>query len=313
MKRSLILITCLFILISLTFSCSKKENKDTITLSGAFAIYPTAVEWGKAYEKINPNIKIEISAGGAGKGVSDCIGGLVDIGMVSRDPDPQELAKGIDAIPICHDGVFVLVNAKNTFVNDILSKGIKREIVKELYIDGKKLTFEEVLGKNDGGKTSMNVYTRSDSCGAAATFAKFLGNYKQENLNGVGINTDPQMINAVLNDINGISYANFSYVFTRDGKIVDGVKIVPIDLNEDGTISSDEKIDNLEDAKTLINKGVYPISRTNYFFVKKDARENVKKFIRFCLSDDGTKILDEVGTSLPLEKGKREEIKNSVK
>ncbi len=75
--------------------------KGTITLSGAWAIYPTAVAWGEAFQKLHPKVKVDVSAGGAGKGASDAIAGLVDIGMVSRDPDPAEIKKGIAPVTYC--------------------------------------------------------------------------------------------------------------------------------------------------------------------------------------------------------------------
>jgi len=303
----------LFVSLTLTVACSHNKKKSVLTLSGAFAIYPTAIAWGEEFQKSNPGAKIEVSAGGAGKGAADCIAGLVDIGMVSRDPDPSELAKGITAIPISQDGVFVIIDEKNPFSNKIVEKGFTREILYNLYINKKKLTFEEILSIPMEKNFSLNVYTRSDSCGAAATFAKFLGNFKQENLDGIGVNSDPQMINAVLNDSNGISYVNFSYAFGKDGKVFPEVKVVPIDANGNGMIEENEKISSREDAIKTINSSNYPISRKNYFFVKGNMKESVKNFISFCLSDKGTSILNECGTSIPLPEEERKEIQNRIK
>src|SRR3990172_1083728 len=75
-----------------------EELKGTVTLSGAWAIYPTAVAWAEAFQKQHPGVRIDVSAGGAGKGAADAIAGLADIGMVSRDPDPAEINKGV--VPI---------------------------------------------------------------------------------------------------------------------------------------------------------------------------------------------------------------------
>ncbi|MCX7830020.1 MAG: substrate-binding domain-containing protein [Acidobacteria bacterium] len=308
---------CLLLMVGLLFlfGCSSQEKKEksVVTLSGAFAIYPTAVAWADEFQKIDPNVKIEISAGGAGKGAADCIAGLVDIGMVSRDPDASELEKGIKAIPICHDGVFVIINEKNPFAENILEKGLTKETLNELYINKKKMSFEEILGIKKGNNNPANIYTRSDSCGAAATFAKFLGKFKQENLAGVGVNSDPQMINAVLNDVNGISYVNFSYVFGKDGKTFPGVKVVPIDVDGSGKIEEAEKIASREDAVNAINNGIYPIQRKNYFFVKGDLKGKTKEYIKFCLGETGTKILQQCGTSIPLPDKEREEILNQIK
>ena len=65
-----------------------------IQLSGAFALYPMAVKWAEEFKAIHPNVKIDISGGGAGKGITDALAGVVDIGMVSRDVYPEEVEKG---------------------------------------------------------------------------------------------------------------------------------------------------------------------------------------------------------------------------
>lgn len=289
----------------------KKVEKKTITLSGAFAIYPTAVQWAEAFQKLHPEVKVEVSAGGAGKGAADCIAGLVDIGMVSREPDKAELDKGILAVPICHDGVFTIISEKNPAAPEIAVKGMTRATLFALYKEQKKMTWEEIAGKQ-GGKTPVSVYTRSDACGAAATFAKFLGKLKQEDLTGIGINSDPQMINAVLNDPNGISYTNFSYIFSKDGSVVTGAKVVSIDANENGKVDPEELVESRANAMKFIEAGTYPIGRTNFFFLRGKPTGILKEFMQFCLGAEGTKILNDVGTSLPLPQEKRDQIVKEV-
>ena len=97
----------------------EKELTGTVTLSGAWAIYPTAVAWAEGFQKLHPKVKVEVSAGGAGKGAADAIAGLVDIGMVSRDPDPAEISRGIIPIYILHDAVFPVISEKNPALTDI--------------------------------------------------------------------------------------------------------------------------------------------------------------------------------------------------
>src|SRR3989338_7269172 len=84
----------------------------SITISGAWAIYPTAVAWAEAFQKKHPGVRIDISAGGAGKGAADAITGLADIGMVSREPDPAELQRNIQPVYILKDAVFPVVSEK---------------------------------------------------------------------------------------------------------------------------------------------------------------------------------------------------------
>ncbi|MCX6348527.1 MAG: phosphate ABC transporter substrate-binding protein, partial [Candidatus Aureabacteria bacterium] len=44
----------------------KAPGEETISLSGAWALYPMAVKWGEEYQKTHPGVKIDIAAGGAG-------------------------------------------------------------------------------------------------------------------------------------------------------------------------------------------------------------------------------------------------------
>lgn len=283
----------------------EKELEGTVILSGAWAIYPMAVAWAEAFQTKYPKVKIDVSAGGAGKGAADAIAGLVDIGMVSRDPDPSEIKKGIAPIYILHDAVFPVVSDKNPALADLLRKGVKRQAFIDFYISGIISTWDEVIGRTINKK--LHVYTRSDSCGAAQSWAVYLGK-KQEDLKGVGIYGDPGLLEVARRDPVGIGFNNFSYIFTRDGTVVQGAKIVPIDSNENGIADADEVYETREAAIKAIRAGRYPATRKNYFFVKGKPQGLVKEFIEFALSDEGTKIVEEVGTSLSLPKEEREKV-----
>ncbi len=301
-----------FVLLILTVAVTSngQEKKGTITLSGAWAIYPTAVAWGEAFQKINPGVKIDVSAGGAGKGAADAMAGLVDIGMVSRDPDAAELKKGIVAVYILHDAVFPVVSDKNPVLDELLKKGIKKDTWFAMYVTGNISKWDEVAGKKVN--RPIHIYTRSDACGAAASWAAFMGK-KQEDLRGIGVYGDPGLLEAARRDPIGIGYSNFSYVFNREGALVPGVRLVPIDANNDGVADAGEAYTTRADAIKAIRAGTYPATRKNYFFVKGKPRGLVKEFIEFALSDEGSKIVDETGTSLPLSKEERDKVLAEIK
>ena len=284
----------------------EKELKGTVTLSGAWAIYPTAVAWAEVFQKAHPKVRIDVSAGGAGKGAADAIVGLVDIGMVSRDPDPAEFKKGIVPIYILNDAVFPVVSGRNPVLQDLLRKGVKKETLAGIYMTGVIKNWDQVVGRNMG--KPIHVYTRSDSSGAGASWAKYLGNKKQEDLRGVGVYGDPGLLEAARRDPVGISYVNFSYAFIKEEPVVAGAKLVPIDWNENGTADSDEIFESRKAASQAIESGRYPARRSNYFFVKGKPKGLVKEFIVFVLSDEGARIVEEVGTSLPLPKSEREKV-----
>jgi len=310
MRLVAMLICAALLVFSFQYGCSaEKEPEGTITLSGAWAIYPTAVAWAEAFQKAHPKVKIDVSAGGAGKGASDAIAGLVDIGMVSRDPDPAEIKKGITPVYVLHDAVFPVVSEKNPALGELMKKGIKKQALIWIYISGIATTWDDVTGSEIG--KSIHVYTRSDSCGAAASWASYMGK-KQEDLKGIGVYGDPGLLETAKRDILGIGYTNFSYIFTRDGKVVEGARIIPIDANENGAADPDEIYQGRAEAVKAIEAGTYPVTRRNYFFVKGKPQGLVKGFIAFCLSDEGTGIVNEVGTSLPLPKAECEKVLKSI-
>jgi phosphate transport system substrate-binding protein len=283
----------------------EKELSGTITLSGAWAIYPTAVAWAEAFQKAHPKVKMDVSAGGAGKGASDAIAGLVDIGMVSRDPDPSELKKGITPVYILHDAVYPVMNAKNPVLSELMAKGVDKEKFAWIYITGIAASWDDIARTATG--KAIHVYTRSDSCGAAASWAAFMGK-KQEDLKGVGVYGDPGLLETVKRDPLGVGYNNFSYIFGRDGAIAGGVGIIPIDVNRNGKADPDEIFRTRAEAIRAIESGAYPARRQNYFFVKGKPKGLVREFIAFALSDEGSRVVDEVGASLPLPKPEREKV-----
>src|ERR1700692_4208991 len=79
------------------------DLKGTINISGAFALYPITVKWAQEFKKLHPNVTFNISAGGAGKGITDALSGLVDIGLASRDINPVEVKKGAYTIYVTKD------------------------------------------------------------------------------------------------------------------------------------------------------------------------------------------------------------------
>lgn len=306
MKKIALLFFALLLLLSGGRAAHGAELKGSITISGAWAIYPTAVAWADAFRAKHPGVRIDISAGGAGKGAADAIAGLADIGMVSREPDPAELKKGVTPVYILHDAVFPIVSERNPSLDGLLKKGIDKEKWQGFYITGLLSTWDEAAGTKTGKK--VHVYTRSDSCGAASSWAKYVANKKQEDLKGVGVYGDPGLVEAVKRDPLGVGYSNFSFVFTREGAVVTGIRLVPIDSNANGKADSDEVFNDRASAIKAIEAGRYPATRKNYFFIKGKPQGPVKEFIKFALSYEGARIVDEVGASLPIPKAEREKI-----
>ncbi|MDP4251477.1 MAG: substrate-binding domain-containing protein, partial [Bacteroidota bacterium] len=106
----------------------------SISISGAFALYPLTVRWASEFKKIYPDIKIDISAGGAGKGITDVLSGVTDIGLVSRDLTPEETKKGAYPIAVTKDAVVPTISSSSPFLKELQVRGVKKEAFNWIFI-----------------------------------------------------------------------------------------------------------------------------------------------------------------------------------
>lgn len=295
MKR--VITVCLLITILLFNGCVSQKKKDrTITLSGAFALYPLAIKWSEEYKKEHPEIRFNITGGGAGKGLADALSGVVDLGMFSREITQEEKDKGTWWVGLTIDAVIPSVSQQNPYLDVIKKRGLTRDEFKAIYIDGTIKSWGELLSVGDG--KDMVVYTRSDACGAAETFAKYMGG-KQEDLLGIGIFGDPGLAEAVVKDPYGIGYNNTIYVYdVTTGKKRPGAEVIPIDINGNGKIDPEEDFyETFDGVLKAIAAGVYPSppARELYFVANgKPQKQATIDFIRWTLTE-GQKFVTEAG------------------
>jgi len=274
-----------------------KEPEGTIRVSGAFALYPMMLKWGEEYQKLHPKVNFDIQAGGAGKGMTDALGGLVDIGMVSRAITKAEEEKGAYWISITKDAVVPTVNKNNPVIAQLKSNGIKRDIFEKIYINETIKTWGQATG-NAAVTYKINAYTRSDACGAAETWAAYMGKYKQENLKGVGVNGDPGVAQAVREDKLGIGYNNIGFAYDANTKKpVEGIEIIPLDLNGNGKIDQNESFyGTLDEIVEAIGAGKYPSPPARDLNLVTNGKPAgiVNDFIKWTLTD-GQKYIPEQG------------------
>jgi phosphate transport system substrate-binding protein len=254
------------------------------------------VSWAEQYQKLHPNIRVDVSAGGAGKGAADALGGLADIGMVSRDIHPEEIKKGGFWVAVVKDAVLPTMNSNNSAARQLDQKGMTRETFIALWITNKPLGWGEIAGA-PGVNDKVSVYTRSDACGAAETWAQYLGK-RQEDLQGVAVYGDPGLADAVKRDVLGLGFNNLNYAFdAKTGKPVAGLKLVPLDINGNGKLDPQENFyQNKAKVVKAIAEGRYPSppARDLNLLTKDKPAGATKEFLCWILTD-GQKYVDEAG------------------
>lgn len=268
----------------------------TISTSGAFALYPMMTVWAAEFTKLHPQVQFDVQGGGAGKGMTDALAGAVDIGMISRAIKPEEESKGAFWVSVAKDAVFPMISNKNPALADLTAKGISQDTIKKIFITGEVTTWGQVVGKPEI-TDAIHVYTRSDASGAGEQWALFAGGKVQTDIQGIGVNGEPALVETVGKDPLGIGYSNLNNAFDpTSGKLVAGVIVPPLDVNGNGQADAGEYYQTKAEAVAAITDGTYPSppARFENLATKGKPQGLVLAFIQWILTD-GQKYLDQAG------------------
>ncbi len=295
MKRKSLIFSLLAAIV-LSACLSSKQKEQTISISGSFALYPLVVKWSEMYQVEHPEIRFNISGGGAGKGMADALAGTVDLGMFSRSIAQEEKNKGVWWVGLTIDAVLPTISTQNPYLDSLKKRGLSKEEFTAIFINQTITDWTQLIPSTE--KKAMVIYSRSDACGAAETWAHYLGG-KQENLKGIGIYGDPALAEAVAKDPSGISFNNTIYIYdVTTGKKREGIEVIPIDINGNGTIDPEENFyDTIESVLNAIANGIYPSppARELYFVAKgKPQKKAAIDFIQWTLTE-GQKYVKEAG------------------
>lgn len=268
----------------------------TISVSGAFALFPMMQVWAEEYSRLNPNVTFDVQAGGAGKGMTDMLTGAADIAMLSREARQEELDQGAFLVPAAIDAVVPTINADNPVLGTVLATGITPETAAKVWLSTEITTWGQLIGS--GETAAINVYTRSDSSGAAEVWVKYMGGSAQEELQGTAVNGDPGLAEAVRQDRLGIGFNNIAFAYDlATGQQVAGIRVIPLDLDGDGRISPEE---DFYGSRETLNSAVaeqrfpYPPARELYLVTKGPPSPAIAAFYRWMLTD-GQQLVNDAG------------------
>lgn len=311
MRKRTYLLSLLFLFAILIFmqGCEQKKASNIneldgeITVSGSFALYPLAMKWAEEFQKINSKVIIDVTAGGTGKGVSDALSNSVELGMVGREINEEEIKNGAWYVSVTKDAVLASGNVNNPVLKQIFEKGISAQIFNKIYITQEIKNWGDVVGIVN--TAPLEVYKRSDAGGVTESWAKFM-KADQDEIKGIGIFGDPGVAEAVKKSPTGIGFNNTLYIYDHTTrKPYEGITPLPIDVNGNGKLDVNENFySNLDSLTAAINDGRYPSPPArNLYFLSKGKPKNaiVLAFLRWILTD-GQKYCKESGyINLPKE------------
>ena len=256
----------------LSLGCSR-ASKTAITLAGSTSVEPFAELLAEHYMALHHGVEIRVQGGGSSAGIRACQSGICAIGMSSRELNPEE--KGLVEIPIAHDAIALIVNARNTV------RQLTLEQARDIFA-GRIRNWQELGGPN----RRITPITREEGSGTRTSF--------EEKVMVAG------MPNSKDGKANPAALAPDALVQNSNGSVRE---IVASDPAAIGYISSglvDERIaavalDGVAPTESTIFNGRYPVVRRFLFLTKGEATGTAKAFINYVLSDTGQKTLAEEG------------------
>ncbi len=236
----------------------------TISFSGSTSVYPVAAALTEAFKKKYPRVKITITnVTGSGAGLADAKAGTVSFGMRSSSwTGSSDATKNpnIKFFQIAMDGVAIVVNKGNA-LTDITFAQIK-SVYENTGTPLSGITNPVSRESGSGTKTCFDDIMKSMTSAMV-----YPASYGQ-----IATSTDAVETN-VSNNANSIGYMSLGAVNSTVKKItVEGVE------------ATNENVVN----------GTYKFSRPFLLLRKSDKLMNAaeKEFIKFALSLDGQKIID---------------------
>src|SRR5918997_4630266 len=213
MKRIHVLLTALMIAAAPAARAERLVIKGSDTLGAK--LVPQLAEEFKAK---NPDTTFDIAAEGSTTGIAALIDGTAQIGMSSRHVKPAEKTAAqvknvnFNEIVVAHDGLGVIVNAKNPIAN------LTKKQVEQIFT-GEISDWSAVGGA--GGKIS--IYTRNTSSGTYSDWKELAMNKRDYAGGSQKMAGNEQIASEVSKNPNGIGYVGLAYM--KAG----GVKTLPID------------------------------------------------------------------------------------
>ncbi|NLJ42733.1 MAG: hypothetical protein GX431_03680 [Bacteroidales bacterium] len=275
---------------------AKKDISGQFSISGGYALYPLISKLAGDFMSIYPDVKIEVTKVGTGKGIESLLTGSCQVAMISRPLTDEEINAGIWVIPVAKDGVAPIVNQKNPNIERIMARGLSPDEFMQVFSSGLNLFWGELLESDSRDK--VTVYTRADESGAADIFAAFL--YKKAtDLKGIGVTGDDEMIMSIQKNPLSIGFCNFTYAFDLStGERKKDIQMIPCDLDFDNKIDRvEEPFRNLEEAHRSLWLGFYPdqlCRELTLGTIGKPTDPAIREFLYFVLGE-GQKSITTTG------------------
>lgn len=278
---------CFLMLFTLIFliSCNISTEPD-ISIDGSSTVGPITNAVVEEFALKTKDIDIAVGMSGTGGGFKKFISGEIDIVNASRHIKNEEKLKaeknGVEflEIQIAIDGITVVVNKNNNWIDNITSEELKKLWEK----DSKIIKWSDL--NSNYPNIDINLYAPDQDSGTYEYFLEeIIGKGNKMRIDYSPASDDNQLVQGVEGDKGALGYFGYAYYLAQKDKL------------------KELKINDVYPIEDNIRKGKYkPLSRPLYIYVNKKSlkeKPKVKEFVLFYL-ENATQLVKEEGY-IPLE------------
>ncbi|MGD0654888.1 MAG: phosphate ABC transporter substrate-binding protein [Thermoguttaceae bacterium] len=273
-------------LIFIAAGCGKSGSgarETIIRVEGSDTMVNVAQAWAEDYDKLHPEVSVQVLGGGSGVGIASLIDGNCDMADTSRKMKADEIARATakqGAAPIEHvvgfDALAIYVHKDNPI------DSISLEELAEIYGDGGTITKWSQLGvKIPSGTDKITWLNRQNSSGTYVYFREtILGDKRDYNMGSLNQNGSKDVISMIAHTPGAIGYSGMGYA-TNEVKMLK----VSHKKGEPGVAPSVENVHN----------NTYPITRPLQIYTLGEPKGAVKAYLDWIKSAEGQQVVLDKG------------------
>jgi phosphate transport system substrate-binding protein len=268
--------TFYILLFTVLVSCFK-QYKGRVEIDGSSSVYPLTEAVAEEFRNLHPDIRITVGVSGTGGGFNKFARGETDINNASRPISKEEIGSCNEAgirfieIPVAYDGLAVVVNVSNSFVDFLTVDELKK--IWEPAAQRRIRTWKQV--RPAFPDIPLTLYGAGTSSGTYDYFTEaVVGKAKSSRGDYTASEDDNVLVQGVSSDKGALGYFGLAYYLENKNKL----KLVPIDNGDGPVLPSDSTVSN----------GAYkPLSRPEFIYVNaaRSTSPVMKEFIRFYLEN----------------------------
>ncbi|RMG25470.1 MAG: PstS family phosphate ABC transporter substrate-binding protein [Armatimonadetes bacterium] len=256
----------------------------SIAIDGSSTVFPISEAVAEEFQAKYPNVRVTVGISGTGGGFKKFLNREIDISDASRPIKPSEVElaqkNGVEYIelPIAFDGLSVLVNPQNDWVDHLTVAELKK-----IWEPGSTVKKWSDIRPN-WPNVEIKLYGPGHDSGTFDYFTEAInGKEGAARQDFMASEDDNVLVTGIAGDKYALGFFGYAYYVENKDKL----KVVPID-GGDGPVTPS--------IETIMDGSYKPLSRPIFIYVRADvaSRPEIQEFVKFYLTE-GKSLVQEVG------------------